>query len=151
MNLGDGELDRSADCFPALLLLIAASTRGVLTPLSAASIANAFRHIPDKLEYDRLEIERFMRKHGIKDFGYSPFFPAHTWCDRSAHARCVRASLLHSDKPPGSVRGCSPSLRFAKYRMPHCASLTAQFQLLHCHAHDTVRAAPRRKLFVGKL
>jgi len=35
--------------------------------------------------------------------------------------------------------------------MRRCASLTAQSQLLHCPAYDTVRAAARRKLFVGKL
>jgi 2-hydroxychromene-2-carboxylate isomerase len=29
-------------------------------------------------EYQRLEVERFIRKHGIDDFGYSPYFPVNT-------------------------------------------------------------------------
>jgi hypothetical protein len=39
----------------------------------------------------------------------------------------------------------------SRNKMRRCASLTAQSQLLHCHAHDTVRTAARRKLVVGEL
>jgi hypothetical protein len=39
----------------------------------------------------------------------------------------------------------------SRNKMRRCASLTAQSQLLHCHAYDTVRAALRGKLTVGEL
>src|SRR5258708_37364310 len=42
------------------------------------SPATAFAHIRNKLEYERLEIERFVRRHGIKGFGYTPFFPVNS-------------------------------------------------------------------------
>jgi hypothetical protein len=41
--------------------------------------------------------------------------------------------------------------RRAKNKMRHCASLTTQSQLLHCHAYDTVRAASPSKVSIGKL
>jgi 2-hydroxychromene-2-carboxylate isomerase len=51
---------------------------GIFKATGNQSPAAAFRHIRNKPEYDRLEVERFVRKHGIQGFGYSPFFPVNT-------------------------------------------------------------------------
>jgi 2-hydroxychromene-2-carboxylate isomerase len=34
--------------------------------------------IKNRLEYERLEMQRFIRRHGIKDFTLNPFFPVNT-------------------------------------------------------------------------
>jgi 2-hydroxychromene-2-carboxylate isomerase len=34
--------------------------------------------IKNRLEYERLEMQRFIRRHGIKDFTMNPFFPVNT-------------------------------------------------------------------------
>jgi 2-hydroxychromene-2-carboxylate isomerase len=51
---------------------------GIFKATGNQSPATAFGHIRNKAEYDRLEIERFVRKHSIGGFGYSPFFPVNT-------------------------------------------------------------------------
>jgi 2-hydroxychromene-2-carboxylate isomerase len=51
---------------------------GIFKATGNQSPAAAFRHIRNKPDYDRLEVERFVRKHGIQGFGYSPFFPVNT-------------------------------------------------------------------------
>jgi 2-hydroxychromene-2-carboxylate isomerase len=51
---------------------------GIFKATGNQSPAAAFAHIRNKPEYERLEIERFVRKHGIQGFGYSPFFPVNT-------------------------------------------------------------------------
>ncbi|UUX95422.1 2-hydroxychromene-2-carboxylate isomerase [Aquabacterium sp. J223] len=38
----------------------------------------AFRDIPNKLAYDRLEIERFVARHGLTRFRFNPHFPVNT-------------------------------------------------------------------------
>ncbi len=38
----------------------------------------AFNGIKGKLEYDRLEIERFLKKHGLTQFAMNPHFPVNT-------------------------------------------------------------------------
>jgi 2-hydroxychromene-2-carboxylate isomerase len=38
----------------------------------------AFAGVKGKLEYDRLEIERFIKKHGLSDFVFNPHFPVNT-------------------------------------------------------------------------
>lgn len=38
----------------------------------------AFAGVKGKLEYDRLEIERFIKKHGLADFVFNPNFPVNT-------------------------------------------------------------------------
>lgn len=38
----------------------------------------AFHGIKGKLEYDRLEIERFIRRHGLDKFSFNPHFPVNT-------------------------------------------------------------------------
>ena len=38
----------------------------------------AFADIPNKRAYDRLEIQRFIAKHGLKQFRMNPFFPVNT-------------------------------------------------------------------------
>jgi 2-hydroxychromene-2-carboxylate isomerase len=51
---------------------------GIFKATGNQSPATAYAHIRNKLEYERLETERFVRKHDIKGFGYSPFFPVNT-------------------------------------------------------------------------
>jgi 2-hydroxychromene-2-carboxylate isomerase len=51
---------------------------GIFKATGNQSPATAFQAVRNKPEYQRLEIERFVRKHGIKDFGYSPYFPVNT-------------------------------------------------------------------------
>jgi 2-hydroxychromene-2-carboxylate isomerase len=51
---------------------------GIFKATGNQSPATAFAHIRNKPEYERLEVERFVRKHDIKGFGYSPFFPVNT-------------------------------------------------------------------------
>ncbi|MGO9931726.1 MAG: 2-hydroxychromene-2-carboxylate isomerase [Steroidobacteraceae bacterium] len=51
---------------------------GIFKATGNQSPATAFGHIRNKPEYERLEVERFVRKHGIKGFAYSPFFPVNT-------------------------------------------------------------------------
>ena len=38
----------------------------------------AFAGVTGKLEYDRLEIERFIKKHDLSDFVFNPHFPVNT-------------------------------------------------------------------------
>ena len=38
----------------------------------------AFGGVKGKLEYDRLEIERFIKQHGLTDFEFNPNFPVNT-------------------------------------------------------------------------
>jgi 2-hydroxychromene-2-carboxylate isomerase len=51
---------------------------GIFKATGNQSPATAFAHIRNKPEYERLEVERFVSKHGIQGFGYSPFFPVNT-------------------------------------------------------------------------
>ena len=38
----------------------------------------AFGDVPSKMAYERLETERFMRRHGVAKFVFNPFFPVNT-------------------------------------------------------------------------
>jgi len=51
---------------------------GIFKVTGNQSPATAFGHVRNKPEYDRLDIMRFVRKHGINGFGYTPFFPVNT-------------------------------------------------------------------------
>jgi 2-hydroxychromene-2-carboxylate isomerase len=51
---------------------------GIFKATGNQSPATAFQAIRNKPEYQRLEIARFIRKHGIEGFGYSPYFPVNT-------------------------------------------------------------------------
>lgn len=42
------------------------------------SPAEAFAHIPSKLAYDRLEMERFLKRHDLRVFRRNPHFPVNT-------------------------------------------------------------------------
>lgn len=42
------------------------------------SPAEAFAHIPHKLAYDRLEMERFRARHGLQAYRHNPHFPVNT-------------------------------------------------------------------------
>jgi len=51
---------------------------GIFKATGNRSPAEAFGHIKNKLDYERLETERFMRRHGIADFRFNPHFPVNT-------------------------------------------------------------------------
>lgn len=51
---------------------------GVFKATGNRSPAEAFAGIRNKLQYERLETERFLRRHGITGFVRNPFFPVNT-------------------------------------------------------------------------
>jgi 2-hydroxychromene-2-carboxylate isomerase len=51
---------------------------GVFKLTSNRSPAEAFAGIKNKLDYERLETARFIRRHRIEDFRPNPFFPVNT-------------------------------------------------------------------------
>ncbi|MEI9887918.1 MAG: 2-hydroxychromene-2-carboxylate isomerase [Rhizomicrobium sp.] len=38
----------------------------------------AFGHVKNKMAYEQLETQRFIKRHGITDFTFNPFFPVNT-------------------------------------------------------------------------
>jgi len=60
---------------------------GVFKATNNRSPVEAFAAIPSKLAYDALEIERFVKRHGVSSFRHNPFFPINTLVMmRGAHA-----------------------------------------------------------------
>ena len=51
---------------------------GVFKLTGNRSPAEAFAGVRNKPEYERLETERFVKRHGITDFRRNPFFPVNT-------------------------------------------------------------------------
>jgi 2-hydroxychromene-2-carboxylate isomerase len=51
---------------------------GVFKATGNRSPAEAFGHVPSKMAYERLETERFIKKHNIKGFTFNPNFPVNT-------------------------------------------------------------------------
>jgi 2-hydroxychromene-2-carboxylate isomerase len=51
---------------------------GVFRLTNNRSPMESFQGIRNKLEYQRLEMQRFIRRHGITRFIFSPFFPVNT-------------------------------------------------------------------------
>ena len=51
---------------------------GVFKLTGNRSPAEAFAGVKNKLEYQRLETARFVKRHGIEDFRPNPFFPVNT-------------------------------------------------------------------------
>ena len=51
---------------------------GVFKLTGNRSPAEAFAGVKNKLEYERLETARFVKRHGIEDFRPNPFFPVNT-------------------------------------------------------------------------
>jgi 2-hydroxychromene-2-carboxylate isomerase len=51
---------------------------GVFKATNNRSPVEAFAGIRNKLNYERLETERFLRRHGITAFARNPFFPVNT-------------------------------------------------------------------------
>ncbi len=51
---------------------------GIFKATGNQSPAVQFQSVRNKPEYLRLEIERFIKKHDIKGFGHSPYFPVNT-------------------------------------------------------------------------
>jgi 2-hydroxychromene-2-carboxylate isomerase len=51
---------------------------GVFKATGNRSPGEAFAGIRNKLDYERLETERFLRRHGITEFNRNPFFPVNT-------------------------------------------------------------------------
>jgi 2-hydroxychromene-2-carboxylate isomerase len=51
---------------------------GIFKATGNQSPMQAFGHIKNKLAYEQLETQRFIRRHGIDDFKFNPFFPVNT-------------------------------------------------------------------------
>jgi len=51
---------------------------GIFKATGNQSPVQAFAGVKGKLEYQRVEIARFLRRHGIDDFKFNPFFPVNT-------------------------------------------------------------------------
>jgi 2-hydroxychromene-2-carboxylate isomerase len=51
---------------------------GIFKATGNQSPMQAFGHIKNKLAYENLETQRFIRRHGIDDFTFNPFFPVNT-------------------------------------------------------------------------
>lgn len=51
---------------------------GIFKETGNQSPVSAFAHIPSKLAYEQLEIERFVARYGIKGFAMNPDFPVNT-------------------------------------------------------------------------
>src|SRR6185312_10950172 len=51
---------------------------GVFKATGNRSPGEAFAGIRNKLEYERLETQRFLRRYGITEFNRNPFFPVNT-------------------------------------------------------------------------
>ena len=51
---------------------------GVFKLTNNRSPAESFQGVKNKLEYQRLETQRFIRRHGITHFANNPFFPVNT-------------------------------------------------------------------------
>jgi 2-hydroxychromene-2-carboxylate isomerase len=51
---------------------------GVFKLTNNRSPGESFQGIRNKLEYQQLEMERFIRRHGITRFAFNPFFPVNT-------------------------------------------------------------------------
>jgi 2-hydroxychromene-2-carboxylate isomerase len=51
---------------------------GIFKATGNQSPMQAFGHIKNKLAYEQLETQRFIRKHRIKGFQFNPFFPVNT-------------------------------------------------------------------------
>src|SRR5215468_12027393 len=51
---------------------------GVFKLTNNRSPAESFQGVKNKLEYQRLEMQRFIRRYGITRFAFNPFFPVNT-------------------------------------------------------------------------
>lgn len=51
---------------------------GIFKLTGNQSPMTAFGHIKNKLEYEQMEIARFIRKHNLSRFQFNPFFPVNT-------------------------------------------------------------------------
>jgi len=51
---------------------------GIFKATGNQSPMQAFGHIKNKLAYEQLETQRFIRNHGIAGFKFNPFFPVNT-------------------------------------------------------------------------
>ena len=60
---------------------------GVFKATNNRSPVEAFAGIPAKLAYDTMEMMRFVKRHGLSEFRFNPFFPINTLAlMRGAHA-----------------------------------------------------------------
>jgi len=51
---------------------------GVFKLTNNRSPAESMRGIKNRLEYEEIERQRFVRRHGVTDFAWNPFFPVNT-------------------------------------------------------------------------
>lgn len=63
--------DASVEITPCLL-------GGIFQATGNQSPATAFAQIKGKLEYQKLEMQRFIARHGLSEFRFNPYFPVNT-------------------------------------------------------------------------
>jgi len=51
---------------------------GIFKATGNQSPMQAFGHIKNKMAYEQLETQRFIRRHGIAEYTFNPFFPVNT-------------------------------------------------------------------------
>ncbi len=51
---------------------------GIFKAINNQSPALAYAHIPSKLAYEQLEMQRFIQRHGLHEFQFNPHFPVNT-------------------------------------------------------------------------
>jgi 2-hydroxychromene-2-carboxylate isomerase len=51
---------------------------GIFKATNNQSPVQAFAHVKNKLAYDQLEMQRFIARHGLREFTMNPYFPVNT-------------------------------------------------------------------------
>lgn len=75
---------------------------GIFKATGNKSPAEAFGAVANKMAYERLEMERFLKRHGITDFKFNPYFPVNTLL----LMRMAVAAQMDDDLPRFIDAGC---------------------------------------------
>ena len=75
---------------------------GIFKATGNKSPAEAFGAVANKMAYERLETERFLKRHGITDFKFNPYFPVNTLL----LMRMAVAAQMDDDLPRFIDAGC---------------------------------------------
>ena len=75
---------------------------GIFKATGNKSPAEAFGAVANKMAYERLETERFLKRHGITDYKFNPYFPVNTLL----LMRLAVAAQMAGDLPRFVDAGC---------------------------------------------
>ena len=75
---------------------------GIFKATGNKSPAEAFGAVANKMAYERLETERYLKRHGITDFKFNPYFPVNTLL----LMRMAVAAQIDNDLPRFIDAGC---------------------------------------------